>query len=116
MRRSTDSAPVVAVHRSTRQGLQLLNQDRFRWFDEAAEHGGLTALAVGHLTIWVVTDADIAREILLTDAESWIRPTNFRVSTRLAIGDNLFPLPDHEWRKIAPILSPYFRTQPPTCE
>lgn len=110
MHRNPNTAPVVVVHKSTRQGLQLLNRDRFHWFDEAAAQGGLTALGVGHLTIWVVTDTDIAREILLTDAQSWVRPTNFRVSTRLAIGDNLFTLSDHDWRTIAPILSPYFRS------
>lgn len=108
MRRTEDSPPIVAVHKSTRRGLRLLNEDRFRWFDEAAAQGGLAALKVGHLTIWVVTNADVARQVLLTDAGSWLRPTNFRVSTRLAIGDNLFTLSDSAWREIAPILSPYF--------
>jgi cytochrome P450 len=76
--------------------------------DEAAAQGPLTRLRIGRITVWIVTDSDIARQVLLTAGDSWVRPSNFRIPTRLALGENLFTLPDRKWKLIGPMLSPYF--------
>jgi cytochrome P450 len=103
-------APVIQVHRSFRRAVALFNEDRFRWLDEAVLLGPLAAIRLGPLTIWVVTDAGIARQVLLTEETGWIRPSYFTNPTRQAIGDNLFTLSEEQWQAINPALAPHFRS------
>ena len=84
-------APRIVVHRSLRRALDLFNQNRFGWLDRAAAAGPSVEMQLGHVKIWVVTDAAVARQVLLTDEANWLRPSYFRIPTRQAIGDNLLP-------------------------
>ncbi len=103
-------APRIVVHRSLRKALDLFNQDRFGWLDRVAVTGPIVEMQLGRAKVWVVTDAAVARQVLLTDEANWLRPSYFRIPTRQAIGDNLFTLSEQRWRLIGPVLSSHFRT------
>lgn len=78
--------PKVVVDRSFRRGLSTFNDDRLRWLDEAASIGPLVGLEFGRTTAWVLTDVELARRVLITEAASFVRPLNFTRPTRMAIG------------------------------
>src|ERR1700722_17085403 len=105
----TKNAPVIQVHRSFRRAVDLFNQNRFRWLGEAVTLGPLVAMRLGPFAVWVVTDADLARQVLLTDEAGWVRPSYFTIPTRQAVGDNLFTLSDRDWRSINPFMASRFR-------
>jgi cytochrome P450 len=98
--------PKLTVDRSFVRGLSAFNRDRLRWLDEAAALGPLVRLQFGQVNSWVVTDVDVARRVLITDAAFFVRPLNFRRPTSMAIGANLFTESQEQWEAIGPFLSP----------
>ncbi len=105
------SAPVVRVDRSLRRGLRALDADRFRWLDEAAALGPVTALRFGPVNAFVVSDAALARRMLITDADRWVRSAQQVVPSRLAVGENLFSRSDRTWKLVQAHLAPHFRSK-----
>jgi len=105
------SAPVVRVDRSLRRGLRAFDTDRFRWLDEAAALGPVTGLRFGPVNAWVVSDAALARRMLITDANRWVRSSQQVVPSRLAVGESLFSRPDRTWKVVQPHLAPHFRSK-----
>jgi len=102
-------APELKIHRSATKGLRLFDADRLRWLDEAAAVGPVVALKMGPLSLCVVTDAEAARTILLTESNSWRRPPASTVPIRVAIGENLFTQRDKSWARLQPAVAPNFR-------
>jgi cytochrome P450 len=103
------AAPEIKVHRSLTRSLRLFDADRFRWLDEAAAAGPLTALRMGPVKVWVITDPDLARTMLVTEAATWIRPPATVVPIRMGVGENLFSQSDRDWAQLQPALAPAFR-------
>ncbi len=101
--------PTLQIDRSIRRSLRLFDDDRLRWLDEAAALGPLVNLKLGFANTWVVTDPDLARTVLVTDAGRWRRPPSATIPIRLAVGENLFTQSDADWRLLQPLLSPAFR-------
>lgn len=60
--------PELRIDRSATKALRLFSEDTLRWVDEAAALGPLAGLRFGPMTIWVLTDADAAREVLISGA------------------------------------------------
>lgn len=102
-------APVVNMHSSITKALRLFDADRFRWLDEAAAIGPVVALRMGPVKTWVVTDPNVARTMLVTDAASWMRPPATLVPIRAGVGENLFTQPDKAWAGLQPFVAPAFR-------
>jgi enediyne biosynthesis protein E7 len=102
-------APELRVDRSLSTALRVIGADRLRWIDEAAALGPVTALRLGPLTAWVISDPHLARQMLVTDGASWIRPPTLVVPIRVAVGENLFTQPDRAWGRLEPDLAPAFR-------
>ena len=103
------SAPELKIHRSITKGLKLFDADRLRWLDEAAALGPVVALRMGPVRTWVVTDAEVARGMLVTDASSWTRPPATVAPIRVGVGENLFTQPDKAWEQLQPLVAPAFR-------
>ena len=103
------AAPEVTIHRSLTKALKLFDADRLRWLDEACALGPLTALRMGPIRLWVVTDAEVARNLLVTDGASWTRPPATLAPIRVAVGENLFTASDKKWAKVQPFVAPAFR-------
>jgi enediyne biosynthesis protein E7 len=103
------AVPEVRVHRSLTKALKLFDADRLRWLDEASVMGPLVALRMGRVTAWVITDAEAARAMLVSDGASWIRPPALRVPIRVGVGENLFTQRDQAWALLQPSLAPAFR-------
>ena len=99
----------IRIHRSLRRARRAFDADRLQWLDRAAAAAPLTQLRFGPVRTWVVTDPDLARHMLITDAASWERPPAAVVPIRLGIGENLFTMPDDAWEKLQPQLAPAFR-------
>jgi cytochrome P450 len=102
-------APEVTIHRSITKALKLFDDDRLRWLDEACALGPLVALRMGPIKMWVVTDAEVARKLLVTDGAAWTRPPATLAPIRVAIGENLFTASDKAWAKVQPFVAPAFR-------
>jgi len=103
------SAPELKVDRSLTKGLKLFDADRLRWLDEAAALGPVVALRMGPVRTWVVSDAEVARTMLVTDAGSWMRPPATVVPIRIGVGENLFTQTDKAWALLQPQVAPAFR-------
>jgi cytochrome P450 len=103
------TAPTVRIDRSLRRSLALFASDRLRWLDEAAGLGPLAGLRFGRSTVWVLSDAEAARTMLVSDGDSWSRPPATRVPIRLGVGENLFTQPDKAWALLQPHIAPAFR-------
>ncbi len=103
------SAPDLRIHRSLTKGLRLFDADRLRWLDEAAAIGPLVALRMGPVELSVVTDAEVARTLLVTDSSSWTRPPATLAPIRVAVGENLFTQSDKAWTRVQPFVAPAFR-------
>jgi cytochrome P450 len=103
------TTPAVKVHRSLTKGLKLFDADRLRWLDEAAALGPVVALRMGPVNTWVITDAEVARALLVTDAGSWMRPPALVAPIRVGVGENLFTQADKNWEKLQPLVAPAFR-------
>ena len=101
--------PTLQIDRSLRRSLRVFDRDRLRWLDEAASRGTLVNLKLGPASTWIVTDPDIARTVLVTDAEQWRRPPSAVIPIRLGVGENLFTQSDKHWSILQPLLSPVFR-------
>jgi cytochrome P450 len=101
--------PTVRIDGSLRGALAAFDAERLRWLDEAAALGPLAGLRLGPATVWVLTDAEAARTMLVTDGDSWTRPPAMRVPIRLGVGENLFTQRDKAWARLAPQLAPAFR-------
>jgi cytochrome P450 len=99
----------VSIDRSLRRSLAAFDADRLRWLDEAAALGPIAKLRFGAATVWVVSDADAARAILVSDSGSWTRPPAMRVPIRLGVGENLFSQSDKAWAALQPRIAPMFR-------
>jgi cytochrome P450 len=106
---TVNTAPEVKVHRSVFTALKLFDADRFRWLDEAAALGPVAALKMGPVRVWVITDAEIARTMLVTDSASWTRPPASRAPIRVGVGENLFTQSDKAWARLQPSVAPAFR-------
>src|SRR5450432_4038539 len=101
--------PTVRIDRKLRRGLAAFDADRLRWLDEAAALGPIAGLRLGPATVWVLSDAEAARTMLVTDGSSWTRPPAMRIPIRLGVGENLFTQRDKAWSRLAPQLAPAFR-------
>lgn len=101
--------PRIVIHKLTTTALKLFNGDRLRWLDEAAEAGPVSALQLGRSLVYVITDADTARAMLIGNADRWSRPPSSRFPLRLAVGDNLFTASEKVWKLVQPHLAPSFR-------
>ena len=103
------STPELNVHRSVIKGLRLFDADRLRWLDEAAATGPVVALRMGPVKTWVITDTEVARAMLVTDAPSWTRPPATVAPIRVGVGENLFTQSDKNWERVQPFVAPAFR-------
>jgi cytochrome P450 len=101
--------PELTVHRSLTKALRLFDADRLRWADEAAATGPLVALKMGPVKVFIVTDAELARALLVTDGASWTRPPATLAPIRVGVGENLFTQSDKAWAKVQPFVAPAFR-------
>jgi cytochrome P450 len=101
--------PELKVHRSVTKGLKLFDADRLRWLDEAAAIGPLVGLRMGPVTTFVVTDAEVARTMLVPEGSSWQRPPALAVPIRVGVGENLFTQRDKAWARLQPAVAPMFR-------
>jgi cytochrome P450 len=101
--------PKLKVHRSVTKALKIFDADRLRWLDEAAAIGPLVGLRMGPVTTWVVTDAELARTMLVAEGTSWMRPPATVVPIRLGVGENLFSQSDRAWARLQPLVAPTFR-------
>jgi cytochrome P450 len=101
--------PVVRIPGSARKAAAVFNKDRFGWNDQASNLGPLTQLQLGPVRVWIITDPDIAREMLVTDSTNWTRPSTATTPIRLGIGENLFTQSEKAWAVTQPTLSPAFR-------
>jgi cytochrome P450 len=106
---TVNTAPEVKLHRSIFKALELFDADRFRWLDEAAALGPVAALRMGPVRVWVITDAEIARTMLVTESASWTRPPATRTAIRMGVGENLFTQSDRAWALLGPSVAPAFR-------
>ena len=103
------AAPTVRIDRSIRRSLAAFGADRLRWLDEAAVLGPIAGLRFGPSTVWVLSDPEAARTMLVTDGDAWTRPPATRVPIRLGVGENLFTQRDKAWARLQPQLAPAFR-------
>ena len=101
--------PVVRIDRSLLKALRAFSEDRLRWLDEAAALGPVTGLRFGPSTVFVVTKAELARTILVTDADAWTRPPAMRLPVRMGVGENIFTQSDKTWARTQPLVAPAFR-------
>ena len=101
--------PVVRIDRSLRRSLRAFSEDRLRFLDEATALGPVAGLRFGPSTVYVVSDAEAARHLLVTDAAAWTRPPAMRLPVRMGVGENLFTLPDKAWALAQPVVAPAFR-------
>jgi cytochrome P450 len=67
------------------------------------------ALKMGPVKVWVLSDAEAARALLVTDGSSWTRPPATLVPIRVGVGENLFTQSDKAWAKTQPFVAPAFR-------
>ena len=88
------SVPVLRIDRSLRRSLRAFSEDRLRFLDEATALGPVAGLRFGPSTVYVVSDAEVARQLLVTEAGSWTRPPAMRMPVRLGVGESIFTLPD----------------------
>lgn len=103
------AAPTVRIDRSLLRALAAFEADRLRWLDEAAALGPIAGLRFGWATVWVLSDPDAARRMLVTEGDSWTRPPAIRVPIRLGVGENLFTQSDAAWGLLQPQVAPAFR-------
>jgi cytochrome P450 len=99
----------VTVDRRLFTALRKFDAERLRYLDEAAAAGPFTRLRYGPVSTWVLTDAEIARNMLIANGSDWERPPAAVVPIRLGVGENLFTQSEEDWSRIAPIVSPAFR-------
>jgi cytochrome P450 len=57
----------------------------------------------------VVTDAEVARTMLVSESPSWMRPPATVAPLRVGVGENLFTQPDKAWAQLQPHVAPAFR-------
>jgi cytochrome P450 len=103
------NTPEIRIDRSLFRALRSFDANRLSWLDRAAEAGPLTQLRFGPVRIWSVTDPDMVRQMLISDAASWERPPAAVIPIRLGIGENLFTMPDDAWEHLQPQVAPGFR-------
>src|SRR5690349_11749051 len=103
------SVPELQIDRSALRSLRRFDADRLGWLDRTAALGPVVSLRMGRLRTWVITDPDIARTMLVTDAATWTRPPATVVPIRLAIGENLFTQADKAWAALQPEVAPSLR-------
>ncbi|MGZ4795406.1 MAG: cytochrome P450 [Acidimicrobiia bacterium] len=101
--------PTLRIDRSLRRSLRAFSRDRLRYLDDAAALGPVAGLRFGPATVFVLTDADAARRILVTDSESWTRPPAMRLPVQLGVGENIFTQPDEVWARTQPLVAPALR-------
>ena len=95
------------VHHPHLFGLRAEGGGFFR--SEAAGVGPIVALRMGPVKAWVVTDADAARTMLVSESASWTRPPATLVPIRMGVGENLFTQSDKAWARLQPSVAPAFR-------
>lgn len=101
--------PTLLIDRSPLRAARVFNSDRLRWLDEAASLGPLVRVPFGPvLSLWVLSDPDAARDVLIGSAGDWRRPPPLMTALRVAGGENLFTIADQAWAKLQPSLSPAF--------
>ncbi|HUC14232.1 MAG TPA: cytochrome P450, partial [Acidimicrobiales bacterium] len=103
------ASPKLRVQRSLRRALDLYNQDRLGWMEQALALGPVVRLLIGPVTLVVVSDAEAGRSLLIADAQRWRRTPATTITAKLAIGDNLFTQGERAWAKLQPAVAPEFR-------
>jgi cytochrome P450 len=101
--------PEIRIDRFITSGLRRFDADRLRWLDEAAALGPIVGLRLGPVKVWAISDAHIARQMLLTDGSSWSRPPAIRSPVQVGVGENLFSQSDRAWARLQPLVAPAFR-------
>jgi cytochrome P450 len=101
--------PVLRIPGSAIKAARTFNEDRFGWNDRAAALGPLSQLKLGPFKVWIITEPDLARAMLVGDSGQWIRPATARTPIRLGVGENLFTQSEKAWAATVPALSPAFR-------
>jgi cytochrome P450 len=103
------ATPELTIDRSLTKALARFDERRLEWLDEAMAMGPLVALRMGPVKVWVVSDSEAARTMLVGDSDAWIRPPATLVPIRLAVGENLFTQSDKRWALVQPAVAPAFR-------
>ncbi len=88
------SVPTVRIDRSLLRSLRAFSEGRLRYLDDAAALGPVAGLRFGRLKVHVVTDPELARRLLVTDAALWTRPPAMRLPVRMGVGENIFTQSD----------------------
>jgi len=104
-----DTLPTLRVGRWLFKALDVYNADRLTWMEKACGLGPLVRLLVGPVMLLVISDPDVARTILIGDAQRWRRTPATTIASRLAAGENLFTQGQRSWAKLQPALAPTFR-------
>lgn len=102
-------APVLRIHRSLFKAMDLYNEDRLGWMEKAMSLAPIVRMLLGPLTVVVISDADAARSLLISDSGRWRRAPVSTITARLAIGENLFTQGNRSWAKLQPAVAPDFR-------
>ncbi|MGH9106810.1 MAG: cytochrome P450 [Acidimicrobiales bacterium] len=109
-RRRPEEAPVLCVSRSLPKAFRMFNTDRLGWAERAASAGPLVGLQFGPIIgAYILTDAEVARAVLMSERWSWRRSPSTMTPVRMAIGDFLFTQEERVWSLVQPFLSPDLR-------
>src|ERR1700680_728602 len=84
--------PTLQIDRSLTRALRIYNSDRLGWMEKARDAGPIVGLKFGPITpMFVVSDPEAARSVLIADSASWKRSLVITIPSRLATGgDFLF--------------------------
>ena len=64
---------------------------------------------MGPVKTFILTDADAARTMLVTNGDAWSRPPALVAPIRIGVGENLFTQSDRKWKSFQPSVAPTFR-------
>ena len=82
-------------------------RDRLALQDEAAKLGPIARIQLGPLPIYIVTDAELAHEVLATQADAFVKSTGIEFLEPM-LGQGLLTAEGVDWKRHRKLLAPAF--------
>ena len=88
--------------------LRLMRKNMIQFVNKLACHGDFVRVPLGPFSLYFVNDPEAIRELMVTHANKFNKPSSIKRAAKSLFGENLFTSDGELWRKLRKVVTPAF--------